>query len=82
MKNKFKYLKETYGFTLPWVIIIFVLICLILFVSFSNNPILVQLEYKYANFVINNPKPFFIIHNIIMAIVLIYCIYEIYETIK
>lgn len=77
MKNKFKYLKETYGFTLPWIIIIFVLICLIIFVPFSNNPILVQLEYKYANFVINNPKPFLIGHYIMMTVALVYSIYEI-----
>ena len=77
MKNKFKYLRETYGFTLPWLVIIFVLICLIIFVPFSNNPILVQLQNNYANFVINNPKPFFITHSIIMSIVFVYCIYEI-----
>ena len=77
MKNKFKYLKESYGFTLPWLVIIFVLICLIIFVPFSNNPILVQLENDYANFVINNPKPFFITYSIIMSIVFVYCIYEI-----
>lgn len=77
MKNKFKYLKETYGFTLPWIIIIFVLICLIIFVPFSNNPILVQLEYKYANFVINNPKLFLTGYNIVVSIVLVYSVYEI-----
>lgn len=77
MKNKFKYLKETYGFTLPWMIIIFVLICLIIFVPFSNNPILVQLEYKYANFVINNPKLFLTGYNIVVSIVLVYSVYEI-----
>lgn len=77
MKNKFKYLRETYGFTLPWVIIIFALICLIIFIPFSNNPILVHLEYEYANFVINNPKSFLIGHYIMMAIVLVYSIYEI-----
>lgn len=77
MKNKFKYLKETYGFTLPWLIIIFVLICLIIFVSFSNNPILVQLEYKYANFVINNPKLFLTGYNIVVSIALVFSVYEI-----
>lgn len=77
MKNKFKYLKETYGFTLPWIIIIFVLICLILFVPFSNNPILVQLEYKYANFVINNPKIFLTGYNIVVSIALVFSVYEI-----
>lgn len=76
MKNKFKYLKETYGFSLR-IIIIFVLICLIIFVPFSNNPILVQLEYKYANFVINNPKPFLIGHYIMMTVALVYSVYEI-----
>lgn len=77
MKNKFKYLKETYGFTLPWLIIIFVLICLIVFVPFSNNPILVQLEYEYANFVINNPKLFLTGYNIVVSIALVYSVYEI-----
>lgn len=77
MKNKFKYLKETYGFTLPWMIIIFVLICLIIFVPFSNNPILVQLEYKYANFIINNPKLCLTGYNIVVSIVLVYSVYEI-----
>lgn len=77
MKNKFKYLRETYGFTLPWLIIIFVLICLIIFIPFSNNPILVQLEYKYANFVINNPKLFLTGYNIVVSIALIYSIYKI-----
>lgn len=77
MKNKFKYLKETYGFTLPWLIIIFVLICLIIFVLFSNNPILVQLEYKYANFVINNPKLFLTGYNIVVSIALVFSVYEI-----
>lgn len=77
MKNKFKYLRETYGFTLPWVIIIFALICLIIFILFSNNPILVQLEYKYANFVINNPKLFLTGYNIVVSIVLVYSVYEI-----
>lgn len=77
MKNKFKYLRETYGFTLPWLIIIFVLICLILFVPFSNNPILVQLEYKYANFVINNPKLFLTGYNIVVSIALVFSVYEI-----
>lgn len=77
MKNKFKYLRETYGFTLPWLIIIFVLICLIIFIPFSNNPILVQLEYKYANFVINNPKIFLTGYNIVVSIALIYSIYKI-----
>lgn len=77
MKNKFKYLKETYGFTLPWLIIIFVLICLIIFISFSNNPILVQLEYKYANFVINNPKLFLTGYNIVVSIALVFSVYEI-----
>lgn len=77
MKNKFKYLKETYGFTLPWLIIIFVLICLIIFVPFSNNPILIQLENEYANFVINNPKIFLTGYNIVVSIALIYSIYKI-----
>lgn len=77
MKNKFKYLRETYGFTLPWVIVIFALICLIIFIPFSNNPILVQLEYKYANFVINNPKLFLTGYNIVVSIVLVYSVYEI-----
>lgn len=77
MKNKFKYLRETYGFTLPWLIIIFVLICLIIFIPFSNNPILVQLEYKYANFVINNPKLFLTGYNIVVSITLVYSVYEI-----
>lgn len=77
MKNKFKYLKETYGFTLPWIIIIFTLICLIVFVPFSNNPILVQLEYKYANFVINNPKLFLTGYNIVVSIALVFSVYEI-----
>lgn len=77
MKNKFKYLKETYGFTLPWLIIIFALICLIVFVPFSNNPILVQLEYKYANFVINNPKLFLTGYNIVVSTALVYSVYEI-----
>lgn len=77
MKNKFKYLRETYGFTLPWLIIIFVLICLIIFIPFSNNPILVQLEYKYANFVINNPKLFLTGYNIVVSIALVHSVYEI-----
>lgn len=77
MKNKFKYLRETYGFTLPWLIIIFVLICLIIFIPFSNNPILVQLEYKYTNFVINNPKLFLTGYNIVVSIALVHSVYEI-----